>query len=116
MCDHQRALQFILAVAFCGLASCTGSGGHYPIPKDDLPNVLVAVYLAEAEAELSGGSLRDARLTALLEMGYDTTQFNESMRALADDPEAGKEIFQVVLDSVIREQREIRARFLEQDE
>lgn len=105
------ALAALILMVILG-SGCARSERKLPIPRDMLPDVLVAVYVAEAEASVNGASVAGARLEALRSFGYDTTDFNETVRMLTEDPETGKEVYQAVLDSVIFEQREIRSKLL----
>ncbi len=73
------------------------------------------VYVAEAEAELKRTDVADARVVALDQHGYDISDFDESMRLLTENPELAKKIYQAVLDSVILEQRDIRATTLTEE-
>lgn len=109
-----RRWVLIAALAALAVSACSRPQAELPIPQDELPGVLIDVYVAEAEAELVGSSLVEARREALLKHEYDTSDFNETMRLLTEDPEVAKAIYQVVLDSVIVEQRSIRAEALEE--
>lgn len=96
----------------CTLLGCSRSEKQLPIPREMLAEVLVAVHVAETVASLDGTSTAEARLETLRDFGFDTTDFNETIRMLAGDPETGKEVYQAVLDSVIFEQREIRSKLM----
>ena len=105
----RKATRRWVLIAGLIVSACSRPQPELPIPQDELPGVLIDVYVAEAEAELVGSSLVEARSAALLKHEYDTSDFNETMRLLTEDPEVAKDIYQVVLDSVIVEQRSIRA-------
>jgi hypothetical protein len=95
------------------LSGCSSPTPEFPINEELLPGVLIDVYVAEADANDKRNSLEAARTEALDRHGYDTTDFNETMKLLTENPEIAKKIFQSVLDSVIVEQRSIRADMLE---
>ena len=92
--------------------SCAPRSVDTGIPLDDLPQVLVDVYVAEAKAEATGGDAVEARAAALERRGYSVETFDETMAVLVENPEIAKDVYQAVLDSVIFEQRELRARAL----
>ncbi|MFV1980956.1 MAG: hypothetical protein ACC655_07370, partial [Rhodothermia bacterium] len=108
-------LLLVLPMLLLVVSACSRPQLELPIPQDELPGVLIDIYVAEAEAELLGTDLTDARVDALRRRGYDTGDFDETIRLLTEDPEFAKKIYQTVLDSVIFEQREIRARRLTSD-
>ena len=108
-------LTLVLPLVLLFVSACSKPQSEFPIPRDELPGVLIDVYVAEAEAELNRSSLRDARSEALERHGYNTADFDETMRLLTEDPEVAKAIYQTVLDSVIFEQRDIRAKHLASD-
>lgn len=98
---------FILVWQGCGT-----SNEELPIPEERLPAIMIDVYLARVHAELEGRSTAKAIAETLHSHGYDTTAYDETLNLLTANPELGKEIFQTVLDSVIMEQRNIRARMM----
>lgn len=103
----------IILSGFCAvvfLAGCNKQSDEMPIPRDELPAVLLDIYVAEAEASILKSSVEQARVSALQKHGYDTTDLKESIRILTEDPEIGKDVYQSLLDSAIFEQREIRSR------
>jgi len=102
----------LLLLVLLLVSACSKPQTEFPISRGELPGVLIDVYVAEAEAGLLATDLADARSEALLRHGYDTSDFNETMRLLTEDPDAAKAIYQAVLDSVIFEQRDIRAKRL----
>jgi hypothetical protein len=102
----------LLIVGLLVWQGCGRSHDELPIPEERLPAIMIDVYLARARSELEGQSAAEAVSEALRSHGFDTTAYNETLNLLTANPELGKEIFQTVLDSVIMEQRNIRARMM----
>lgn len=94
------------------LAGCGKDQVETPIPRDQLPSVLLDVYVAESRANQLQSNLEEARAEALRKHGFDTADLNQSIRILTENPEIGKQVYQTLLDSAIFEQREIRSRMM----
>ena len=112
---NRVVLMTVLPLVLLFVSACSRPESEFPIARDEIAGVLIDVYLAEAEAELLGADLAGARIEALQRHGYDTVDFGETMRLLTEDPEVAKAIYQTVLDSVIFEQRDIRAKRLAEE-
>jgi hypothetical protein len=102
----------ILGVLIAAQGCRTGDHDS-PVSREALPAVMLDVYLAEAAARRDSTSLEVARVDALSRHGLDTSAYHEALRVLTQDPQLGKDVFQALLDSVVMEQRDIRARMLE---
>jgi len=110
MQNHRKNLGLLLLPLM--IYACSSRSPELPIPEDDLSAVLVDVYVAEARAEALGASIPDAQAEALRAHGYSQADLEETVGILVDNPEIAKSVFQTVLDSVIVEQRALRARAL----
>ena len=102
----------LLVILTTTITGCNGAGPDLPIARDELPAVMLDVYVAEVGAEASGADKLAARTEALQRHGYDIDDYRLTMTLLVQEPEYAKAVYQSVLDSAIVEQREIHARLL----